>query len=387
MASYGGVSEASPYVPYGHPATQQHSQLPAEEDESEWEYEYSKTETETFYVTLDLSQADFTSRDASVINRPGYRGGEKAERAKLYLNRRMSTDNGPDNTDEEGEVSRASQPKESQPSDDGDDHEVQILDLDTTNPIISYKGRVYSGQWNQNIGTELLLAKRDYDNPLPALRQLDHDVDLLAASCARINVKEKQLKPKDSTAKRQRDAEVYREQQTSQPAVPPAEKWAGPERIAQGSFLEKFIALKKKLGETDEVTVIAKSMEVRTQHNRNRKQKQGHRGKFNLPHTRGPMRNRVKDASILRTLSIREGSAATSPSPSVADTMISTPTPRHWDDLEGEGEDRQQEGEEDEMMDDNGNDNDDDEVDRGEDYGSGAEGDENENEDVDMDEI
>ncbi|KAI1467911.1 uncharacterized protein F4812DRAFT_382119 [Daldinia caldariorum] len=388
MASYGGgISEASPhphYGPYGPPATQ-HSQLPPEEDESEWEYEYSKTETETFYVTLDLSQADFTSRDASVINRPGYRGGEKAERAKLYLNRRMSTDNGPDNSDEEGEVSRTSQPKESQPPDDGDDHEVQILDLDTTNPIISYKGRVYSGQWNQNIGTELLMAKRDYDNPLPALRQLDHDVDLLAASCARINVKEKQLKPKDAAIKRQQDVNTYREQQTSQPIVPPAEKWAGPERIAQGNFLEKFIALKKKLGETDEVTVIAKSMEVRTQHNRSRKQKQGHRGKFNLPHTRGPRRSRVNDASVLRTLSIRDVSAATSPSPSVADTMVSTPTPHHWDDLEGEGEeDRQQEGEEDEAMDENGED-DDDEVDRGEDYGSGGEGDENE--DVDMDDM
>ncbi|KAK6950795.1 hypothetical protein Daesc_007320 [Daldinia eschscholtzii] len=381
MASY-GVSEASPRIPpYGAPPTQHNSQLPVEEDESEWEYEYSKTETETFYVTLDLSQADFTSRDASVINRPGYRGGEKAERAKLYLNRRLSTGNGADNSDEERDISRTSQPKESQPPDDGDDHEVQILDLDTKNPIISYKGRVYSGQWNQNIGTELLMTKRDYENPLPALRQLDHDVDLLAASCARINVKEKQLKPKDATIKRQRDANAFKERQTTQPAVPPAEKWAGPERVAQGDFLEKFIALKKRLGETDEVTVIAKSMEVRTQHNRNRKQKQGHRGKFNLPHARGPRRARGKDASILRTLSIHEGSAATSPSPSVADTMVSTPTPHHWDDLDEEAEDREQ-GEEDEMMHENGDDG---EMDRVEDYGSGGDGDENE--DVDMDEL
>ncbi|KAI1662735.1 hypothetical protein F4813DRAFT_9144 [Daldinia decipiens] len=372
-----GVSEAGPRVPYGAPATW-HSQLPAEEDESEWEYEYSKTETESFYVTLDLSQADFTSRDASVVNRPGYRGGEKAERAKLYLNRRMSPSNGIDNSDDERDLSRDSNPKESQIADDGDDHEVQILDLETTNPIISYKGRVYSGQWNQNVGTELLIAKRDNDNPLPALRQLDHDVDLLAASCARINVKEKQLKSKDATLKRQRDAIASKERQTSQPAVPPAEKWAGPERVAQGNFLEKLIALKKKLGETDEVTVIAKSMEVRAQHNRSRKLKQGHRGKFNLPHTRGPRRMRVKDAGILRTLSIREGSAATSPSPSVADTMVSTPTPHHWDELEEEGE----QGDENEVIDENV---DEEEMDRAEYYGSGGEGDENE--DVDMDEI
>ncbi|KAI8963785.1 hypothetical protein F5Y11DRAFT_346235 [Daldinia sp. FL1419] len=371
-----GLSEASPRVPDGSTPTR-HSQLPEEEDESEWEYEYSKTETETFYVTLDLSQADFTSRDASVINRPGYRGGEKAERAKLYMNKRMSPDNEFENSDEERDISHNPKPQEPQSVGDGDDHEVQILDLETTNPIISYKGRVYSGQWNQNVGTELLITKRDPDNPLPAIRSLGDGVDLLAASCARINVKEKQLKPKDAAMKRQRDLNAARERQTPQ-LVPPAEKWAGPERVAQGNFLEKFIALKKKLGETDEVTIFAKSMEVRAQHNRSRKEKQGHRGKFNLPHTRGPRRSRVKDASILRTLSIREGSAATSPSPSVADTVVSTPTPHHWDDLEEGDEGREQE--EDEVMDDINEDENEDGYSE-----SGGEGDEIE--DMEMEEL
>ncbi|KAI1408409.1 hypothetical protein F5Y13DRAFT_108891 [Hypoxylon sp. FL1857] len=328
---------------------------PVEEDESEWEYEYSKTETETFYVTLDLSKADFASRDVGNVNRPGYRGGEKAERAKLYLNRRMSpnnsNDNSPDNSDEDGDVPRnlrhaAPQNQSKETTDDGDDHQVQILELHTEHPVISYKGRVYSGQWSQNVGTEFLLTKRDEDNPLPALRHLDHDVELLAASCARITVKEKQLKPKEDQ-KRQYNANARMERSNARHLVPPAERWATRERIDQGNFLANFIALKKRRGETDDVTVIAKSVE-RPNRNQSRKHKQknkqGHRGKYNLPHYRGPRKlNRGSD--LLKTLSIREQSATPSVAPSADEAAISTPTPQRWDDLEQQGG---EEGEEDE---------------------------------------
>ncbi|KAI0842694.1 hypothetical protein F5Y06DRAFT_133107 [Hypoxylon sp. FL0890] len=346
MASNGG-NEGSPRVPE-RASTDQPSRIPIEEDESEWEYEYSNTETETFYVTLDLSKADFTSREAGNVNRPGYRGGEKAERAKLYLNRRMSPSNSDDNSDENGDVPRSlrrpeprSQPKET--SDDGDDHQVQILELHSEHPVISYKGRVYSGQWSQNVGTEFLITKRDEDNPLPALRHLDHDVELLAASCARVTVKEKQLKPKEDP-KRQYNANASMQRSSVRPLVPPAERWATRERIDQGNFLANFIALKKRRGETDDVTVIARSVE-RPNRNQSRKHKhkhkQGHRGKYNLPHYRGP-RKVSRGSDLLKTLSIREQSVT----PSADDAAISTPTPQHWDDLENGGEEGQGEEEE-----------------------------------------
>ncbi|OTA80776.1 hypothetical protein M434DRAFT_401625 [Hypoxylon sp. CO27-5] len=354
MAS-NGVSEGSVHIPERAPAVQP-SRIPVEEDESEWEYEYSKTETETFYVTLDLSKADFTSREAVNVNRPGYRGGEKAERAKLYLNRRMSpsnsNDNSPDNSDEDGDVPRNLKHPERQnqlkeATDDGDDHQVQILELHSEHPVISYKGRVYSGQWSQNVGTEFLITKRDEDNPLPVLRHLDHDVELLAASCARITVKEKQLKPKEDP-KRPYNANSSRERSAVRHLVPPAERWATRERVEQGNFLANFIALKKRRGETDDVTVISKSVE-RPDRNRSRKnkqkQRQGHRGKYNLPHYRGPRKiNRGSD--LLKTLSIREQSATPSQAPSADEVAISTPTPRHWDDLEENRENEEGQGEE-----------------------------------------
>lgn len=376
MAS-NGVSEESPRIPERASAVQS-GHIPVEEDESEWEYEYSKTETETFYVTLDLSKADFTSREAVNVNRPGYRGGEKAERAKLYLNRRMSpsnsNDNSPDNSDEDGDVTRNLRRPERQnqlkeATDDGDDHQVQILELHSEHPVISYKGRVYSGQWSQNVGTEFLITKRDEDNPLPVLRHLDHDVELLAASCARITVKEKQLKPKEDP-KRPYNPNSSRERSAVRHLVPPAERWATRERIDQGNFLANFIALKKRRGETDDVTVISKSVE-RPDRNRSRKNKQklrqGHRGKYNLPHYRGP-RKVNKGSDLLKTLSIREQSATPSQVPSADETAISTPTPQHWDDLEGnrqnegepedEEEDEEEDGEEDEEGDDEGGDED-----------------------------
>ncbi|KAI0387122.1 hypothetical protein F5Y04DRAFT_275579 [Hypomontagnella monticulosa] len=372
------------------------SRLPPEEDESEWEYEYSNTETETFYVTLDLSKADFTSGDASIVNRPGYRGGEKAERAKLYLNRRMSPSRSPDDSDEDGTLRRNPNLRGSQPNeviDEGEEDQapsqVQILDLHTEKPIISYKGRVFAGQWSQNVGTELLMAKRDDENPIPALRQLDHDVDLLAASCARITVKEMQLKPKEAALKRQLNSLVSAEDTTAQPLVPPAEKWARPERIMQGNFLANFIALKKRMGQTDDVTVIAKAHDPRPNHNKSRrKHKQGHRGKYNLPRTRGP--RRVKPAGLLHVLAGRGQSPAPSSAGSVAGTGYSTPTPQHWDDLEEDGRlEEEEEGEEDEVMilDDANDDGMEEDVDLDGNEFSGSGGEEDSVDDMDVDEV
>ncbi|KAI1462775.1 hypothetical protein F4805DRAFT_452603 [Annulohypoxylon moriforme] len=411
MAS-SGVSEGSPHPPISTPIDVP-SVVPPEEDESEWEYEYSTTETETFYVTLDLSKADFTSRDASTVNRPGYRGGEKVERAKMYLNRRMSSSHNnidiSSDSDSDSEMPQIPKPKEPQPpppepqskdsNEDFDDHQVQIMELHSQNPIISYKGRIYSGVWSSNIGTELLLTRRDDDAPVPALRHLDHDVELLAASSARITVKEINLKPKDDALERQRNALLPRERTALNDLVPPAERWSTRERVDQGNFLARLISLKKERGEMDEVTVVAKGME-RGDRGRLTKKigkgKQGHRGKFNLPHVRGP--KRARGSELLRTLSIREDEGESEVG---VDGEVSTPTPRHWEDLggedeeeyedeledgEGEGGEEGEDGEEDEgeyddddevMMDDpnEGDDNEEDESEEDgneEDQGSGS---------------
>ena len=65
-----------------------------------------------------------------------------------------------------------------QPQDD-----IQILDLHSEHPLISYRGRIFEGDWSEIIGTEAILTQRTpTSHPLPALRHLADDIDLLAFS-------------------------------------------------------------------------------------------------------------------------------------------------------------------------------------------------------------
>lgn len=145
--------------------------------------------------------------------------------------------------------------------DDGDDDEeeeeaevledIQILELHSANPIISYRGRVFEGQWAEVIGTEAILARHDKGKPLPALRNLADKVDVLAASSSRIMTTEKVLKPK--VAEEDTLAPIKEEWNIR---VPRGKDKTG-ERALQANFLENLIALKKKKGQTDQVTVYA----------------------------------------------------------------------------------------------------------------------------------
>ncbi|KAI5922752.1 hypothetical protein F4810DRAFT_672573 [Camillea tinctor] len=351
-----------------------------EDDESEWEYEYSTTETETFYVTLDLSKADFTTRDPATINTAGGLGSyETSKETEGSLTRPQGVGNARANSpgDSDGEngdgddgegrpqTSQSHKPsskKDSQESREGEDaHRVQILELHSPNPVISYKGRVYVGQWCQNVGTELLLTQRDSSpsSDLPALRYLENDVALLAASSARINVHEQELKPKDSSANNNSNNNVANEGGPSHgPAdlVPPPDRGATQERYQQGRFLADLIALKKRKGETDEVTVIAKNV------HRKKAQKvddaAANAGKVHRPKGRPPRAERQQYTPGSSRLTTRRGGAgkgagmgrrrgrgrggalhalreislgAESIGSSIEPSLVSTPTPGHWD--------------------------------------------------------
>jgi len=268
-----------------------------EDDDSDWEYEYSTTETETYYITLDLSTQDFTDKRTKTIHHG--RGGYHSEKqANLFQSEQQ--DNTAIISNDEGDRGRSSVRKNEgdrslpglearQPSsrrDSGEDdsnrqarrNEVQIMELHSANPVISYQGRVYAGAWHENVGTEFLITKHDEDSHLPVLRHLENGVDLLAASSARISVTQKELVRRDTTNTRdryQRGGGVAGTQQrasnsngdededpideTETLLVPPAEPGATQARIEQGNFLREFIALKRSRGETDAVPVLTNS--------------------------------------------------------------------------------------------------------------------------------
>ncbi|KAI1273763.1 hypothetical protein F5Y07DRAFT_375524 [Xylaria sp. FL0933] len=350
-----------------------------EEDESDWEYEYSTTETETFYVTLDLSKADFKAQEQVKSNLFPSRGSWQTHKAsELFLNRRKAEqtshnsgassaassdaerddEDQPDMFDEDGKK----QPSHAQEDEDGDEEDgannerVQILELHSENPIISYKGRVFSGQWCENTTTELLLTRHDDDSSLPVLKHLDHGVDLLAASCSRINVTEQKFKPKASESARQRASAHL-----PQTIIPPADPKATQERNDQRNFLADLIALKRRKGETDDVTVIARSMQgkraklkpkgarthrrgrwahagklqaVRGTHENGTQEKKARRGGKKKGAGRPP---RGKWALFPLERTARD-SASVASSGAGDDEFVSTATPFRWDDLdEGQG--------------------------------------------------
>ncbi|KAJ6787118.1 hypothetical protein PWT90_10929 [Aphanocladium album] len=69
--------------------------------------------------------------------------------------------------------------------------DIQILELHSDHPLISYRGRLFEGEWAEIIGTEALLTRHDVNNPLPALRQVPGGIDILGAVSSRIVTKEK----------------------------------------------------------------------------------------------------------------------------------------------------------------------------------------------------
>lgn len=140
--------------------------------------------------------------------------------------------------------------------------EVSIMDLHTNNPLVSYKNQTYSCKWAENIGTELLFTPHDDENPLPSLKTLPGDVDLLAASSARLISTPAVLQRKDGLSDQpRRRPEV--DFNTLHPVLAKkVGRRAAPVRQEQGAFLDSLIKIKRDKGEEDRVTVIAQKRQT-----------------------------------------------------------------------------------------------------------------------------
>ncbi|OAQ96325.1 hypothetical protein LLEC1_03729 [Akanthomyces lecanii] len=242
-----------------------------QDDQEEWEYEYSTTETETYYLSLELSYPEFkgTSAKMNIHSRGGYyKNWQGTTVGADFLGRPAggATGAGNGHIKEDASSNDEAEPATAEPDDDdngiiidpalrskgkrtaretidltqapttreptaeppapeGANHfeettapqdDIQILELHSDHPLISYRGRLFEGEWAEIIGTEALLARHDDKKPLPALRQVPDNIDLLGAVSSRI----------DRTGARRQ----------------------------QARFLENIMALKKMKGQTDNVT-------------------------------------------------------------------------------------------------------------------------------------
>lgn len=142
--------------------------------------------------------------------------------------------------------------------------EVQILDLHSRKPLVSYDGHVYSCQWAENIGTEMLFTAFKEDDDLPILRKLPGDVALLAASSARIistsaNLQRKPISnPELEAEEEEPNVNGKRPYNRRGPQIKISSNKVKPQRKAQADFLNRLIKLKEEKGEEDYVTVNAR---------------------------------------------------------------------------------------------------------------------------------
>lgn len=216
----------------------------------EWEYEYSAHETENLYFTLDL-----TTHVPDALGQVNAPGSERVSR-NLSAPRADPADN-PNNADQDDEDSE----------DDEDLPELQVLDLETSNPLIKFEQSVYSCYWTTDLGTQFHIAQAGQtSDPLRKGTVLD----VLGISRARLIGKPIQLIdrnapiPGAAPAKAKAPSPIPVEDEEEEAFVTTTGPLQIPKSIlktstskSQASFLTRLSEIKLRKGEKDQVPVIA----------------------------------------------------------------------------------------------------------------------------------
>ncbi|RAL61435.1 hypothetical protein DID88_009365 [Monilinia fructigena] len=299
-----------------------------------YEYEYSTTEKEIFYVTLDLTTPNVPvkrklvkthpRRNAKKWLNPGLgkhrrhlgdstaiiidkekpaKGKGKGKSAKKTPNAEDDEDDDDDPVEREedepleAEAANSStkkpKPAEALKKSTGEQYsnfiadtqrggeaaaaksEVQILGLHEDHPVVSYEGNIYQCQWEENMGTELLFTAHDPKSPLPILQSVSNEVDLLAASSARITSVKTKVEDKDpmgGPASKRRNY-FWRSGNIRELKIPVGVA-ASEQRKNQAFFLQSLIQIKESKREKDHVTVMAQRRNTNRQWRAVMKQKQ-----------------------------------------------------------------------------------------------------------------
>ncbi|KAL8998999.1 MAG: hypothetical protein Q9188_005982 [Gyalolechia gomerana] len=250
------------------------------QEESDWEYEYDETETESFYVTVDVSSSSLHTRAPKRDPQP-----EGTDAAPPNEHQQQEAENR-----EALSVDPAFRNHDPSSSADALDR-IQILDLHTPNPLISYNNRIYACSWGSTIGTDIFLTSPTALSAIPPETQITPlktlpKVSILGTSCIQLTARPVTITPKTDIPQTQAhpqtppadtqppvpstndsgDAPAQPPPSTSpkptleQPYPPypfkiPLNATAPNSTRKQASFLESLQAIKAAKGETDRVTV------------------------------------------------------------------------------------------------------------------------------------
>ncbi|ETN39337.1 uncharacterized protein HMPREF1541_05560 [Cyphellophora europaea CBS 101466] len=228
--------------------------------EDEYEYQYDANETSTFLVELDLSTLNGINRG----NLP-----------KKTDNRRRKVAPGIDEDD--GEDSDSNADSITGPAEDGPDaanhrdrhskHGLQVLELHSMNPMVSFKGDFYSCAWHDLIGTNMFYSMPHQDIGHAPLRSTK-DYNLLGTSRVKLVGQRAKVYEKASARKRQRvdqnpgarqDGNGSEEVLTTQSVVGASLTPADPasETREQADFLQKLRMIQQSRQTTSNGTSLA----------------------------------------------------------------------------------------------------------------------------------
>ena len=126
---------------------------------------------------------------------------------------------------------------------------VQIMDLHTSNPIVSYKNQIFTCSWVDLLGTELIFASPDETSDVPTLRR-GTDFELLSASRVKVLGQKANLISAAAGALRQQEQQ---EQQRPQSREQAQRSDARLPLTNQGRFLQRLAETKRAKGERDPV--------------------------------------------------------------------------------------------------------------------------------------
>ena len=146
---------------------------------------------------------------------------------------------------------------------------IQILDLHTHNPLISYQNQMYSCEWTSTLGTDLLLTTPMPDYPHPVLRE-QPNVSVLAASSIKLMGRTAHIASRHSAEESGQLSTPAPETsiastnianlENPRPVKIPLNATYSRARQDQANFLERLIAIKAKKGEKDNVTVYSQKV-------------------------------------------------------------------------------------------------------------------------------
>ncbi|KAG8532476.1 uncharacterized protein KY384_002353 [Bacidia gigantensis] len=235
------------------------------------EYGYDEHETETFYVTVDLSSA----APLRARNKPHKAAPAKSQEPPNTVNDESAGALSQDEAQEPQTRPESSKSTSRAPKTNLRANQIQILDLHTTNPMISYQNQLYTCSWGTALGTDIILAPKYPSPETPITRPLAdaHDptrpeATVLATTNIRLSGRPIEAIPRPEAPSAPTPLPTSLPASTislpHQPTLPPANHTStvkhldpGPNaskaRTNQAAFLERIMKSKQGKGETDRV--------------------------------------------------------------------------------------------------------------------------------------